>query len=655
MKHIILGTAGHIDHGKTTLVKALTDIDCDTHKEEKSRGITINLGFAHLQLPDGNNIGIVDVPGHSDFVNTMVAGASGIDIVMFVIAADSSVMPQTVEHLRIMEILGIKKGFVALTKTDLVSPDLLEMAEDEISELLKETFLESCPIIKVSVKDEYDGIGSDGIAEIKNALMNMIGEIEERKKGEIFRIFIDRIFTLKGHGSVITGSVLSGTVKKEDKIFLLPSEKELRIRRIERHGSEVDSVTAGDRASMNLVGLNLDDFERGMCLSDRKIKSTEMVDAKLTLFQKDKNFELWNHAIFILGTFQSQARIHLIDSDNLRCGETAVVQIHLDDPCIAQIGDRFVIRSTSGDFTLGGGEIIDAHPLHHRRRPEKLVKNLQRISDGGIPERIAAEVNKCLYPISLIAISEVLNISQKEAVDFIEDSLPNDIISLEHEGDYYLMSRDENEKLEKKILKNLENYHKRNPLDEGGRNIDELLGIFGAHRNSVSEIIVNIILTKLQNENLVKKAGRTWALVSHNVKLTGEEKKQIKFIENYLINSGMATPLLTELNVESKKYNIDENQLKQILQMLVNQKKAYNIEGNFIHSTIIDKSRQNLLEYLEKHDEGITVAQFRDLVNGNRKICLLMFTQFDSEGITIRSDDFRLITKKGKEKLEELE
>ena len=650
MKHVILGTAGHIDHGKTTLVKALTDIDCDTHKEEKARGITINLGFAYLDLPDGNSVGIVDVPGHSDFVNTMVAGASGIDIVMLVIAADSSVMPQTVEHLRIMEVLGIKKGFVALTKTDLVSDDLLMMAEEEIRELLKETFLDGCRIVHVSVKEGE----KKGIEEVKEVLVSLVDEVDERKKGNLFRLFIDRIFTVKGHGTVITGSVLSGEVKKEEKVFLLPVGKELRVRRIERHASEVDDATAGDRASMNLVGLNRDDFERGMSLSNTIIEPTTMLDANLTLFHQNKNFELWNHAIFLLGTFKSQARIHLLDTNKLMIGEQAIVQLHLEQPCNAIVGDRFVLRSTSGDYTLGGGEIIDAHPWHHRRRPEELIEKLQKVSYGGLHERISAEVHKSIRPVTLSAVSTYLNIEEKEIQDVVLSKLQNEVVLLKGSDDAYLMPANEKERWSAKILKNLENFHKRNPINEGGRNRDELIGILGAVGSSTSEAVIDLIIGELMKKGKIKNVGRSLALTSHSVKLSDKEINQIEFVEGFLLNCGLTTPLMSDLKTEAHKRKIDEQQLKQILQLLLNQNKAYNIDGNFIHANVVDKSRTEILSYLTEQDEGITVARFRDLVNGNRKICLLMLSQYDSEGITIRSGDYRLITTKGAEKYSEL-
>ncbi|MCK4358405.1 MAG: selenocysteine-specific translation elongation factor, partial [Candidatus Cloacimonetes bacterium] len=338
MKHLIMGTAGHIDHGKTALIKALTNIDCDTHKEEKLRGITINLGFAHIDLPNDESIGIIDVPGHRNFVNTMVAGVSSIDFVMLVIAADSGVMPQTVEHLKIMEILGVKKGFVVLTKIDLVDEEIIQIAEEEILEFIKGTFLENFPIIKVSVKT------GEGISELKEFLSEMSYKVEERQRGKLFRMFIDRIFSVKGFGTIVNGSVISGHLEKKDSVYLLPGAKKLRIRRMERHGNKVEEITAGDRASLNLVGLNRDDFKRGMIVSDRILQPTKLIDAKLNLFQHNRNFEIWTQAVFLLGTYQAQTRIHLIDRNILEPGQAAIVQIHLDPPCIAKYGDRFVIR-----------------------------------------------------------------------------------------------------------------------------------------------------------------------------------------------------------------------------------------------------------------------------------------------------------------------
>jgi selenocysteine-specific elongation factor len=290
VKHLILGTAGHVDHGKTALVKALTGIDCDTHKEEKRRGITINLGFAHLTLASGDTVGIVDVPGHRDFVHTMVAGACGIDCVLMVIAADSGVMPQTREHLAICDILGIRAGIIAVTRVDLVDETALAGVREEISRFKKGTFLENSPVVDVSP------VTGRGIETCKAVIAETLMHVPDRRTGTVFRMFIDRIFSVSGFGTVVTGSVKSGKVSIGQTAYLLPPHKELRVRRIERYGAEVAEVTAGDRASLNLVGLSKEEFERGMLVSDRPLATTTLLDVRLHLFDHTKPLGRWSQA-----------------------------------------------------------------------------------------------------------------------------------------------------------------------------------------------------------------------------------------------------------------------------------------------------------------------------------------------------------------------
>ncbi len=641
-RHIIIGTAGHIDHGKTSLIKALTGIDCDTHKDEKLRGITINLGFAHLKLPNGNKIGIVDVPGHKNFVNTMVAGASGIDFVIMVIAADSGIMPQTVEHLKIMEILGINKGMVVLTKIDLVDEEIILITEDEINDFCKNTFLENSEILKVSTKT------GEGIQELKNYLLQLqISNLENFTRPD-FRMFIDRIFTVTGHGTVVNGSVIGGDLIKGTNVYLLPSEKELRVRRMERYGEEVGKLRIGDRASLNLVGLNSEEFRRGMLISDKKLKSSTILDAKLFIFQRNYELKLWSQIIFLLGTFQTQAKLHLIDSDVLRLGESGIVQIHLDEPCVAQFGDRFVIRNTSGDTTIGGGKIIDAHPLHHRKRPKELIQNLAKISGGEIRELINAEVKKSLSPISTKSIAQKLNIHLDEVHNAIKIDNKLDLVIITSGDQKVLLRMSSYNEIKNKILKAITNFHKRNPLYLGGKTTSELCGLFGANRTDDTDSAIEFIIEKLEGEKKLKRVQNSWAFQNHSVTLTPEDEKQIKFVEEYHKNSGMQTPLMSELINQAGKQGIEENKLRQILHLLTTRKKLYNIDGNFIHSTIVDRSRTELLRNLLKRGGGATVADFRDFVKGNRKICLLMINQFDKEGITFRESDLRFITEEGK-------
>ena len=644
-----MGTAGHVDHGKTALIKALTGIDCDTHPEEQLRGITINLGFAHIDFPNGISIGIVDVPGHRDFINTMISGACGIDFVLLVIAADSGVMPQTVEHLHIMQMLGIKSGIIALTKTDLADEEMLMIAEEDIKELVHDTFLDGCPIFKVSSKN------GEGIDELKAFLSQIDLASFDRDKKDFFRMFIDRIFSVAGFGTIVTGSVMSGSLRINDKVFLLPAEKELRIRRLEKHGKEVQEVAAGNRAAINLIGLKKEEFNRGMVLCDRVISSTNLLDTKIKIILSGKKFDLWSQVIFLSGTFESQARVHLIDADNLKCGESALAQIHLNQAFIGQIGDKFIIRNSSGDKTIGGGEIIDPYPLHHKRRTDKIITQLKNISDGGLYQHVGAEVRKTNSPVTLECIANNLNLSEKDIAGFSPELLPSDVIHFESEGSTYLILSVQLAKLKSRIIKILENYHKHNPLDEEGRTFEELMGIFGVNRNSAADGIMKCLLQEMVERKILRKVNATWCMYSHLVSLTEEDKKQIKFVESFHKNCGMNVPLMSELIPAALKKGISETRLNQILVLLSKRERLYSIDGNYIFKNIVDDCRKILLESLinlnsgNGDSSGITVAQFRDLVNGNRKICLLLLAQFDREGITRREDDLRFLTDKGKD------
>ncbi len=646
-----MGTAGHIDHGKTTLVKALTGFDCDTHKEEKLRGITINLGFTHIDYENDVSIGIVDVPGHKDFINTMAAGASGIDFTMLVIAADSGVMPQTIEHIKIMQLLGVKRGFVALTKIDLVDNDLKELAIEDIKENLKNTFLENCPIIEVSSKT------GEGIEDLKFFLKEFALKTPEKEKKLIFRMFIDRIFTVQGFGTIVNGSVLSGKFKKGDSVYLLPSAKKLRIRRLEHHHQEVQEIVSGDRASLNPVNLDRSEFKRGMLLSDRILPVTTLIDVKLKLINKYYGLDLWSQVIFLSGTYQSQAKVHLIDKNHLNPNEECIAQIHLlSFPCALMHNDKFIIRNSSNDFTLGGGTIIDANPLHHRRRPQKLLKKLSSIASGKLSDLIAAEVYKNRSGINHKELAIRLNIEEDDILHEIQSNLPQDIEILSDKDLIILITKDTVKQLRKGILRILKQYHKRNPLDEMGKTSDELIGMLGLTDTKKSKDILKIILEIMSDENLIKKKNHTWILFDHNITLSLEDKKQINFINNFLVNSKLKTPLMSELIAKSEKKGIGENKLKQILRLLVNRKQIYNIDGNFIHSKIVDRYRLELLNYLSKNPEkGVRVADFRDLISGNRKICLLLLSRYDKEGITVRKGDYRYITRKGFEFLEKNE
>lgn len=643
MKHLIMGTAGHVDHGKTALVKALTGIECDTHAQEKQRGITINLGFAHIDLPSGLSVGIVDVPGHRNFVHTMVAGASGIDLALMVIAADSGVMPQTREHLQIMQVLSATRGVIALSKVDLVEEEIVEMACEEIGDMVAGTFLEGAAPVPVS------SVTGAGLPDLVKAIDACACSASQRPAGEIFRMFVDRIFTVSGFGSVVTGSVLGGTVRTGDHVRILPPDRELRVRRLERHGQEVTEVTAGDRASMNLVGLDKEDFARGMIIADRSLRATSMLDARLHMFHHARRLDIWSQAIFLMGTYEAQARIHLIDRNTVSGDGNALVQVHLPKPCVASAGDRFVLRGTSSDMTLGGGEVIDAFPLHHRRRPISLVEDLARIARGRLAELVVAEVGKHRGAILHRDIADTLNVSRNDVGRVIEEGLPGNIAVFRADEEIFLIVEEEYRRIADATLKSIATHHRRNPLAPGGRSVEELLGALGVGPAQGGDGFLRQMLGRLAQEGKVKQQGHTWALASHHIEVTPALKRGIDAIESLLNGCGMSVPLGSHLKEFAAKHDIDDRRLGQILRYLVDTGRACQVEGSYLSANVVVPVRLKLLARLDRMgDDGLTVAGFRDLVSGNRKMCLLLYALFDNEGITERRGDVRVITEKGK-------
>ncbi len=640
MKDLILGTAGHIDHGKTALVKALSGIDCDTHPMEKLRGITINLGFSHLEN-ESVSIGIIDVPGHRDFINTMISGAFGINFVLLVVAADEGIMPQTEEHLKIMELLGVSHGIVVLTKNDLVDSEILGLAEDELINFTKGTFLEKAPVIHVSSRT------GEGIKELKDLIFSLGNSIIPRNSISFFRMYIDRIFSVKGYGTVVTGTSLGGSLNDEDRLYLVPGNQTLKIRRIEKHGESVHSVGPGSRVSVNLANLNKEDFKRGMIISEKSIIPSSMIDAELCVIHKSKSYHIWFNGIFLTGTFSSPARIHLLNKDTAEAGDTVLIQIHLSQAAPAVKGDRFILRNSSGDFTIGGGKIIDVYPLHHKRRPQKLIENLGMLSKGDIAGFIGSELKKNKLLVTPGTLSDLLFLPEQVILNSIED-LPPEIQFISKEQKAYFVLKHSVEKYENKILRNLESYHKKNPLDEYGRSREELLSIFGDFTASEGCVFLEIILDNLLRRELVRIENNTFVLGSHRINLTSSLQAEIDLVKEYFKNSGSRTPVVSEYRNWFEKNGISGERLKQIINLLISRGILTAADGTILYYGIVEECRYKLLTYLDKTDKPITVAEFRDLTAGNRKICLLLLNYFDSEGITERNGDYRNITEKGR-------
>ncbi len=643
---LIMGTAGHIDHGKTALVRALTGHDCDTHREETQRGITIHLGFTHLEV-GSHSIGVVDVPGHAAFVRTMVAGAGGIDFALLVVAADSGVMPQTYEHLQIMDILGIRGGLVAITKSDLVEEEIVEMAREEIREALSGTFLESAPIVAVSAKT------AEGLETLREEIVRQAERIRSRPAGEVFRMYVDRVFSVKGFGTVVTGSVLSGELSTGDTAYVLPKGETHRVRRLEHHGKEVPTVRAGYRASINLAGLEYSESDRGMVISDRELRSTTLLDAELRLFDTVRPVNIWSRAIFHLGTYEAQVRIHLLDRNQARSGDVCLVQIHLPSPCIMQAGDRFVLRSTSRDMTIGGGEIIDPFPLHHRRRPTQLIETIRTVAEGSLPELIAAQISKRPTAVSAAEIADTLNIAESEIRSTITDRNSGAVRWYEDENSLYLLTPELDKEWRRAVLRLLSTHHKRNPLVATGRTVGDIGGSMGHANDRVAEGALTGILESLRKEKKVKAVGGPWALADHEPTLDAGMRKLLDTTDAYFQSYGMKTPIMADARDWAGRQGMDEREFRNVLRYLVDQGRLHAIEGTYVHEEVTAPVRKRLLEALHDKPEGLTVAQFRDLIGGNRKICLLFYSLFDREEITVREGDVRRITSDGRKLLEE--
>jgi len=637
-KHLIMGTAGHVDHGKTSLIKALTGYDCDTHKQEKERGITINLGFWHLDLPDGNSLGIIDVPGHADFIKTMVAGVAGFDLVLLVIAADEGIMPQTREHLEIMKILGIKHGLVVITKIDSVDEDLIQLAVEETREFVADSFLAEAPIIPVSA------LKKRGLSELLKILVEIFPQVKPKDNSGIFRLYIDRLFTRSGFGTIVNGSVLSGKIKLNDPVYLLPGSLELKIRRMERHGIQVDSLEAGDRASFNLAGFRQKDFKRGMLLSSKVIKPTSLIDVKLKLFKETGKLKLWSQAIFLTSTIRLMCRLHLLDSDELKPGQEGLAQIYLPQESVIMMGDKFILRNSSGKNTLGGGSVIDPYPLHHRRRRDKQIELVEKISSGELAQLITAETKKSPLPIEFVEIAEHLNLKPDELIDTIFRNLPSDISFIQGEDKILLLEKKKLTDLRNRILNNLRDYHRKNPFSMKGRSLNELLGIFGREQNEKTKLILKILLKDFENDGKIRTDGKTWSLKDHKVELDKNIERVISKIQDYIKNADQLYVEFNKIYDHFSKEEFKRDKLEQIINYMLEKKLLYNIKKMLFPADFVEEVKEKLISFLDNKHQGITVAEFRDLLAANRLTSLALLEYFDEQGITIRKENKRFFT-----------
>jgi len=635
VKQIVLGTAGHIDHGKTTLVKALTGINTDRLKEEQLRGITIELGFAWLDLPGGLRIGIVDVPGHEKFVKNMVAGATGIDVVAMVIAADEGVMPQTREHMEICQLLGVKYGFVVLTKTDLVDDEWLELVTDDIRKFVKDTFLDDAPVLPVSA------VTGKGIPEFIKTLDELSPKIPGRSSSGLFRLPVDRVFTMKGFGTVITGTLISGRVEVGETIMIYPSGVTSKVRGIQVHNESVNEAVAGMRTAINFQGLDKTSVDRGEVVSTPgALIQGYMLDVSLHLLKSNKKpVKNRTRVRFHTGTSEILGNLVLLDREELLPGEETVAQIRLDSPTAVVKDDRFVLRSFSPVRTIAGGQILNPVPRKHKRFKPEVTEGLKSLSTLLPEELIAYYVAESGYMgVSFSDLKVMTNISEKHLDGNLQNLLSKKkIVLIDKESRIYL-HQDGIENLKKEMHDFIDAYHKANLL-KAGMPKEELKSKLPAFLNP--KLFILIINQMIKDKNIALDEDMV-RLEGHKVSL-GEDQSSIKkkIITAYK-ESGLTPPYFKELVQEHK---IDPARAKDVLMLLVDEGVVLKVkEDLYYHSDNLNDIKNRMIEFLRKNGE-MSAPQFKEMAGASRKFLIPLLEYFDSKNVTIRIGDIRKLRK----------
>ncbi len=631
MKQIIFGTAGHIDHGKTSLIKAATGINTDRLKEEKERGITIELGFASIDLPSGQHLGIVDVPGHEKFVKHMVAGAAGIDIVAMVIAADEGVMPQTQEHLEICTLLGIKHAFVVLTKIDMVDEEWLELVLDDIKSFIQGTFLEDSCIVSVS------STTGQGIDEFIRTLDKLCAQIPSRPPSAFFRLPVDRVFTMHGFGTVITGSLISGNVRVGDSVMLYPSLINSKVRGIQVHNQSVDVAESGMRTAINMQGLEKAVIQRGDILaSPNALKPNYMLDVALHYLGSSKK-PLKNRAQirFHSGTAEILGIVILLENDELAPGEDTVAQIRLEVPIATVKDDHFVLRSYSPVKTIGGGQVLNPIPSKHKRFKPKIIENLKALCHRSPEEIIAYHVSRSGFQgVPIVDIKIMANLSDKRLRTAIQGLLSKKtLVQIDKENKIYIHG-DSLELLKKQASAHLIAYHKTNPLKKGMPK-EELKSKLPSYLHTK---LFNLILNLLIKAETVMHEKDTVRMANHEVSLGMDQTVLRKNILEQYRSSRLMPPYFIAL---CKTLDAEIAQAKDVLLLLVNEGLLVKVkEELYFDVDAISDLKKRLVCFLETDGE-ITTPQFKEMTGASRKYVIPLIEYFDAQNVTLRVGDIR--------------
>lgn len=628
MKNIIIGTAGHIDHGKTTLIKALTGRNTDRWEEEQRRGITIDLGFTYFDLKSGDRVGIIDVPGHEKFINNMVAGVVGMDLVMLVVAADEGIMPQTREHMDILGELGIEKSILVLNKCDLVDEEWLELVEEEIQEELEGTFLEYAPVVKVSAAT------GQGISELIETIERLTAdEVVEKDIHTIPRLPVDRVFTLSGFGTIITGTLLAGTICKEDTLQMYPIGKECKIRSIQVHGENVDKCYAGQRVAINISNMKKSEIHRGCVLAPpNNMKNTMLLDVKMNVLPSSMRI-LTNHTRLHLftGTSEILCRAVLLDKDEIGPGESGYVQLRLEEEIALRRGDKFIVRFYSPMETIGGGVVLEPNPTKKKRFNAEIIEELKRKESGSSEDIIEMHIKNSKD--SMLTVAELAKITAlsldevKQDVDALEEK---ELIKVFHmKKDSYTWHRDNDKALQEEMIKTLQAYHEKHLYRYGMQKAE----IHMTFLKKVKPNVFDLYLESLVEEGVLKRRNEFLSIPQHEI----AKDKVYRQVENRLLTTfeqaGLDFPKVSEVDFGTVPFDVVED----ILLLLMEEKKIVKLgEELYTLTSYIEHAKEIICSMLKEKDL-ITMAEIRDALETSRKNAKLIVEYMDSIKITKRN------------------
>lgn len=623
MKNIIIGTAGHVDHGKTRLIKALSGIDTDRLEEEKKRGITIELGFAHIPNDAGYNIGVIDVPGHEKFIKNMLAGIGGIDFVLFVVAADEGIMPQTREHFEILQALGIDDGIIAITKTDMVDEEWLELVQEDIRDYVEGSFLEGKPMIPVSAKS------GENIDLLKEEIIRKCDRESKRIEApEMFRLPMDRVFTKSGFGTVVTGTLMDGTCSLNDEVHVFPEETPAKIRGIQTYGNDVEQAVAGQRTAINLSGVRKEDIRRGDVIAAKSAVSvTGMLDVKLKIFDSSERMVLNNSRVHLYcGSKEVLTKVILMDRDALSAGEEAYVQFRLEEPIAVRRGDRFIIRFYSPIITIGGGQILDAVPEKHKRNRENVLEGFRMLESGNISDIFVLKTGGHKFYSKELLLQELGMLPEtgnREIERCIEEGK---LVELE---DGTILAASKFQMMTDRLIQLLQEYHESNPLAEGMPKQELQSRLRDTWHIQEDKIILGAV-HRLMNLSTLMDCGKTVSMQGFEAVLTPEQEKLKERIAGIYKDAGIEIPKNDEI------YALDSD--KRVINAIFDRLYKEGVLVKVDPSYNISQEGWNRVAVAARTagaEGSFVLADFRDTLNTSRKYASVYLAALDRAGITV--------------------